>query len=159
MAKDPASVLVALPALPRQQRRRACHRQALVFLVAEARFGHYFRGIDLIQPNDARNRPIAAPRVLTKADIGNFSKQSYYELPNLGDDWVVCAQVSDAPMRILGQKQAFELAAGGRRWGLTSEDWLPSGAGFTRDAFEAALEVVADEIARRRRPSPAADPV
>jgi hypothetical protein len=53
-------------------------------------------------------------------------------------------------MRIPGQKQAFEYAAGGRRWGLPSEDWLPSGAGFTPDAFEATWEAVANEIARRR---------
>ncbi len=35
-------------------------------------------------------------------------------------------------------------------------DWLPSGAGFTPDAFEATWEAVAAEIARHRRPVRAA---
>jgi len=35
-------------------------------------------------------------------------------------------------------------------------DWLPSGAGFTPDAFEATWDAVAAEIARRRRPARAA---
>jgi len=38
-------------------------------------------------------------------------------------------------------------------------DWLPSGADFTPDAFEATWEAVAAEIARRRRPARAADKV
>jgi len=40
-----------------------------------------------------------------------------------------------------------------------SGDWLPSGAGFTPDAFEATWEAVAAEIARRGRPARAADRV
>jgi hypothetical protein len=36
-------------------------------------------------------------------------------------------------------------------------DWLPSGAGFTPEAFEATWEAVAAEIARRRRPGQAPD--
>jgi hypothetical protein len=36
-------------------------------------------------------------------------------------------------------------------------DWLPSGAGFTPEAFEVTWEAVAAEIARRRRPGRAAD--
>jgi triacylglycerol lipase len=37
-------------------------------------------------------------------------------------------------------------------------DWLPSGAGFTPDAFEATWEAVGAEIARRRRPARPARP-
>jgi triacylglycerol lipase len=42
--------------------------------------------------------------------------------------------------------------AGGR-----TGNWLPSGAGFNPDAFEATWEAVAAEIARRRRPARTAD--